>query len=279
MAIPDNLIEYLHANSNYFQKSDALISKYILNKRDLILKMTVTEVAEALNVSDATVIRFCQKIGYKGYYQMKISLAQSLKSPDNSNKIKQSSMDPISYVTDIVIENINSTGSKLDVNILKSVAQVINKAQCVYFFAVGNSYPIAFDAAYKLSRIGIKTFISSSSEMQISNAYFLDEKSVAFGISHSGSSKTVLNIFEIAKSQGATTVLLSNYEKSPLARLSDYILETRAYKEYFFDSGLVTRICAMYYIDVLFFTILTQNNEDYAKIFEEKEMSMSDFTV
>jgi DNA-binding MurR/RpiR family transcriptional regulator len=121
--------------------------------------------------------------------------------------------------------------------------------------------------------------VSNSPEYQIANAYFLNNKSVAFGVSHSGASKTVLKTFEIAKSKGAPVILLSNYEKSPLAQLTDINLTTRSYKEYFLDADLVTRICGMYLIDVLFFTILIQKNKDYSKLFQEEEESMSEFTL
>jgi RpiR family transcriptional regulator, carbohydrate utilization regulator len=279
MGSPINLIDYLNTNIMDFQKSDAVIAKFILRCPGKVLKTTVTELAEEMGLSDATVIRFCQKIGFKGYYQMKIVLAQSLKG-ESDNGIKQGLKgNPVSYVSGIVLENISETMKGLDLETLSNAARLINSADCVHFFAAGNSYAIAFDAAYKLSRIGIKTFVSSSPEFQISNAYFLGEKSVAFGVSHSGGSKVVLNAFELAREKGASVILLSNYEKSPLASLADIKLVTRAYKEYFLDSGLVTRICGMYVIDVLFFTILAQRNEDYARLFQDKENSMSDFTV
>jgi DNA-binding MurR/RpiR family transcriptional regulator len=276
---PADLIDFLHANSNVFQNSDSIIARFVLKHGKKVVKMTVTELAEKLNLSDATIIRFCQKIGFKGYYQMKIVLAQSLRENIGDSPAGDTVKDPISYVSDIVLDNIRETRKKLDSALIDRAVELINHAETVFFFAVGNSYPIAFDAAYKLSRIGIHTFVSNSVEYQISNAYFLDKKSIAFGISHSGASRTVLKTFEIAKSKGAPIILLSNYEKSPLSQLADVNLTTRAYKEYFLDADLVTRICGMYLIDVLFFTILTRKNKDYSRLFQEKEESMSEFTV
>jgi DNA-binding MurR/RpiR family transcriptional regulator len=276
---PADLIEYLHSHSKNFQNSDGLIAGFILKHSKKVLKMTVTEMAEKVQVSDATIIRFCQKIGFKGYYQMKIVLAQSIRETPGNDQAGDSVQEPISYVSNIVLDNIRETKKRLDAALINKAAELINRAESVYFFAMGNSYPIAFDAAYKLSRIGIHTFVSNSPEYQISSAYFLNERSVAFGVSHSGASKTVLKIFEIAKSKGAPVILLSNYEKSPLAQLADINLTTRSYREYFLDADLVTRICGMYLIDVLFFAVLIQRNKGYSKLFQEEEESMSEFTL
>ncbi|MDR1618995.1 MAG: MurR/RpiR family transcriptional regulator [Treponema sp.] len=276
---PADLIDYLHANGNSFQNSDSVIARFILKYGKKVVKMTVTELAEKLDLSDATIIRFCQKIGFKGYYQMKIVLAQSLGEYRDGGSTGGNVKDPISFVSDIVLDNIGETRKKLDGALIDRAAKLIGRAENVFFFAVGNSYPIAFDAAYKLSRIGVRTFVSNSVEYQISNAWFLNKKSIAFGISHSGASKTVLKTFEIAKSRGAPVILLSNYEKSPLSRIADINLTTRAYREYFLDAGLVTRICEMYLMDVLFLTVLIRKNSDYSRLFQEKEESMSEFTV
>ncbi|MDR2028832.1 MAG: MurR/RpiR family transcriptional regulator [Treponema sp.] len=280
MAYPSNLPDYLAAHSDSFQKSDLLIARFILEEGRAVLKMTVTEFAERIGVSDATIIRFCQKIGFKGYYQMKIVLAQSLRDrEDGENPPEDQGRNPLSYVSGIVLDNIRETEKKLDPGVINAAAELINRAERVCFYAAGNSYPVALDAAYKLSRIGIQTFVSDLAEYQISNAYFLDKKSVAFGISHSGGSRAVLTAFEIAKAREAPIVLVSNHEKSPLALLADIRLVTGAHKEYFRDAGLVTRICTMYLIDVLFFTILTQKNRDYAGLFREGEEKMSDLTL
>ncbi|MDR1900282.1 MAG: MurR/RpiR family transcriptional regulator [Treponema sp.] len=284
MEYPANLIDYLRANSGSFQKSDLLIARFITEQGGQVLKMTVTEFAEKIGVSDATIIRFCQKIGFKGYYQAKIVLAQSLRENaagggEGESPAQDHRHDPVSHVSDVVLKNIRETEKNLDPAVIDAAASLINQAARVCFYAVGNSYPIALDAAYKLSRAGIPTFASDMAEYQISNAHLLDSASVAFGISHSGGSRTVLKAFEIAKTRGAPVILLSNHEKSPLAKLADITLITRAYGEYFLDAGLITRICGMYLVDILFFAVLIKKNGNYAKLFHEEEKDMADFTL
>ncbi len=61
--------------------SEKKVANYILNNYMYILDYTVTELAEKAGISDATVVRFCRSVGYKGYQDLKISLAQDMMSP------------------------------------------------------------------------------------------------------------------------------------------------------------------------------------------------------
>jgi DNA-binding MurR/RpiR family transcriptional regulator len=81
----------------------------------------------------------------------------------------------------------------------------------------------------------------------------MTDQDVALAISHSGSSKLILTCLDIAKKQGAKNDLHDHFVKSPVGKLSDYHITTAAHEYIFFDDSVITRICEMAVVDMLFF--------------------------
>ena len=69
----------------YSQLSDKekMVANYILDHPNKIIHSTISQIAENLEIADATVFRFCKRIGFKGYQAMKIALASEIASPMN----------------------------------------------------------------------------------------------------------------------------------------------------------------------------------------------------
>ena len=256
------------------------VADYILKHGEDVTKITVTELAERSQVSDATVVRFCQKIGYKGFYQMKIALAQDIVHPmsEFQPSISQDNIgESIQNIFRLTIRNLQETAYSIQSEDVRDCVQLIHQCQSLYLFAAGNSYPIATDAAYKFTKIGIPTVHSPTPEMQVSSAHLMTERDVALAISHSGGSKQVLTCLETAKGQGAKTICITNFVKSPVGKFSDYHINTSAHDNVFYDDSVITRICEMAVIDTLFFLLADVRHNDSLDRFERTEFALSDY--
>lgn len=258
------------------------VADYILAYGEDVTKYTITELAEKSGVSDATVVRFCQKIGYKGFYQMKIALAQDVVHPMSSfnptisyNTIAES----VQQIFRLTINNLQETAFSIHSGDIEQCVQFINTCQTLYIFAAGNSCPIAADAAYKFTKIGIRVMNSNAPEMQMSSAHLITEQDVALGISHSGSSKLVLACMEIAKEQKAKTICITNFITSPIGKISDYHLTTNAHDTVFHDDSVITRICEMAVIDTLFFLLADLRIHDSLERFKRTEEALADYRL
>ena len=191
------------------------IAKYILNNPKEVVDMTVSELAETSDVSIASVSRFCRKVGLKGFAQLKISLAQELvdthKSGEVSNEI---SLEDIPQSLQNILANkiteLKQTVNLINTDEFKEVLECIKDASRVQVVAVGNTIPVAIDAAFKFNELGIPTTAGTIWETQLSYSFTLGKGDVLIAISNSGESDKVLEAVKIANHNKAMTIGITN---------------------------------------------------------------------
>jgi len=129
-----------------------------------------------------------------------------------------------------------------------------------------------------LPQIGIASVANTIWENQLAFAYTLTEEDIVIAISSSGSSKRLLTLIDIANKRHATTICITNHEKSPLANKSKYQINTATREKLFFDEFSFTRVSAMVVIEILFLLLITEKRDAYSWI-SEHEQSMADDKV
>ena len=117
---------------NSFTKSEERIVEYLKNNLLAIIYMSITELAEAINVGETTIIRFCKKIGFKGFHEFKISLAQdNIEVTENQDSITLSDK-----IYDNIIEVLRNSKQLIDQQKVIEAVTLMNKARKVYFVAM-----------------------------------------------------------------------------------------------------------------------------------------------
>ncbi|MEA3485772.1 MAG: MurR/RpiR family transcriptional regulator [Candidatus Aerophobetes bacterium] len=233
---------------------------YILAHPEETIGLSITEVAENSSVSEATVVRVSQLIGYQGFQELKIVLAKDLGSffAEIPEKIKRG--DSVTEITAKVlqmnIQAIRDTLDVLDVEEVEKAIKAISNARRVDFYGVGASGFVALDAQNKFLRINIESMAFTDPHSQAVSAALLTKRDVAVGISHSGSTKDIADSLFLAKSAGATTICITNYARSPVAKISDIKLYTASKEATFRSGAIASRIAQLSVIDVLFMGIL-----------------------
>lgn len=235
--------------------SEKKVADYILENYMRVLNYTVMELAEKADVSDATVVRFCRSVGYKGFQDLKINLAQDAIVPykhlNNSLEEEDTPEQIVSKVVRSEIETLEETLHILDVQELESAAKAIKNAKRVVFFGAGGSAMVAHDALHKLLKIGIRCIVEEDADIQAMESALLEDGDVAIGISHSGTNKGVLDCLRNAKANGAITIGLTTYGKSPLQRMCDHVLMTSTKETVFKSESVTARIAQLAVIDSL----------------------------
>lgn len=237
-------------------EAEKRIAKLLLENPKEIIHYSITELAEKSNVSEATVVRFSRKLGFKGYQELKIIFAQEMVSPLQSIHEEVKEDDEIPEVLDKVfqsiIETLGHTKQVLDLKQLEKAAEAILRARKVLVFGLGNSSSVAMDAQHKFLRTGIECSAYADSHMQAIVASHLLPEDVAIGISHSGSSRDIVETLQIAKECGATTICITNYGKSPILKYSDICLFTASQETRYRILALASRIAQLGIIDALY---------------------------
>lgn len=259
------------------------IADYILNNPENIIHNTINEVAEDLNVADATVFRFCKRIGFKGYQAMKIALASEIINPIQQIHEEILENDDEKTISEKAfqsnIRTLENTLHILDQASIKKAIEFLLKADRVEFYGTGGSSVIAMDGFHKFVRTGIKAFAFIDSHFQLMSASQLTEKDAAIAISHSGTNKDTISILKTAKKNGAKTIAITSYPKSPIAQIADVALYTSSDEIEFRSEALSSRIAQLSLIDALYVNIMVANKEASRQSLEKVRDAISETRI
>ncbi|PIK31718.1 RpiR family transcriptional regulator, partial [Bacillus siamensis] len=214
--------------------------------------------AEKTKSSEATIFRLCKRLGFSGYQDLKIALAQEIvqepvqhiheeMSPDDDTEVI------IQKVFRANISGLTDTFQLLDPADVEKAVEMIHGADRIEFYGNGGSGLIATDAYHKFMRTGINCIAHTDSHFQAMSAGLLGPGSAVIGISHSGSNKDVLDAVKTAKSLGAGTIGITSYQKSPLTQISDVVLYTSTRETAFRTEAMSARLAQLTVIDTLYF--------------------------
>lgn len=272
-----SVLDIICASLDSFFKSERKIGTYIIQHTAEVVDMTVGELAQACRVSDASVSRFCKKINMKGFHHLKITLAKEIsekgiEEEEVSNHISVNDIEQsLKNILANKVTEITQTVSMMDAKQLSEILNKLNMARTVQFFAVGNTIPVAIDGAFKLNQIGIPAVSGTIWETQIGYTYNMTAEDVVIAISNSGESTAVLRALEAAKSAGATTLSITNSEKSSAAQLSDYHITTATREKLFLDGYCFSRVSATTVIEILYLFLTSMRKDAYKSIVRHEQ--------
>ena len=166
---------------------------------------------------------------------------------------------------------ITQTVSMMDIKQLHEILDKLNTAKTVQFFAVGNTIPVAIDGAFKLNQIGVPAVSGTIWETQIGYTYNMTADDVVIAISNSGESTAVLRALEAARSAGATTISITNSEKSSAAQLSDYHITTATREKLFLDGYCFSRVSATTMIEILYLFLTSMRKNAYKSVVRHEQ--------
>jgi RpiR family transcriptional regulator, carbohydrate utilization regulator len=231
------------------------IADFFTEHATAVVNMSVTEVAERCEASDGSVVTFCQQLGARGFQQMKIALARDLVAPVQFIHEDLTVEDDLETVAKKIfhsgVEAIQDTLKALSIGELSRAIAAIRAAHRVEVFGIGSAAPIAEDANYRLLRIGIDSRVSVDSHVQAIAGSRCTSQSTTLTISHSGSTQETLEATRLAKEAGATTIVVTNFGRSPLLQHADIVLHTLARETQFRSEAMTSRIAQLAVIDTL----------------------------
>lgn len=256
------------------------VADYLMNHQEKAIEMSVSELAAACEASQATIVRFCKKIGCNGYHHLKIKMAKEMREQDDHEFSNEISIDNIEQslmnIMASKMEELKETLSSIDGKMLREIIDLILNAKVVEFTAMGNTIPIALDGSYKFNQLGIPAVGSTIWETQEAYARTMRKGDVMIAVSASGASRHLLNMANISKENGVKVVAITNQAKSPLAEASDYTLVTATREQVFHDQVSFTRMAAMAVIDSLFLLLFSTKWDSFKNLTEHEQSVAED---
>lgn len=237
-------------------RSEAAVAEYILNNSDDVINLSVSALADLCGVSEPTVIRACRTIGFSGYQALKIALIKSAENVIEFSGEEVTAEDDmrrsVQKVFGAANDAVNLTRDSLDIAAMEKAAELLLNAKRILIFGVGGSAAVAADVQHKFLRLGFNAQALSDLNMQAISAAYAGEGDVVFAISHSGSSKVVVDNASLAAENGAKVISLSSIGKSPLTEVADVSLFTAANETRYRIVAISSRIAELTIIDALY---------------------------
>ncbi len=233
-------------------RAEKRVADYVLEHPREVVELNIAEVARRSETSDATVIRMCRHVGYEGFYQMKISLAADLLGKKRDEKEQGNGIDKF---FEILSRNINDVAKNIDQETVNKCVDILANAKMVYLTAWGNTGEIAADFAHRLTRLGIRSFVSDVPEYTIRSLGLVEKGDVLVAISHSGESTHVIQALQLAKEVGAETILITDASQSDAAREAQHVLCTDSKEHLFKDLGGASHMMELMMVDVLLYLL------------------------
>lgn len=250
------LILKLQELQHTLTKSEQRVTNFIIENPEQVINLSVAALAEQVRVSDPTVVRACQKLGFSGYQDLKVTLAQSIVTPlQNINEEIQPGDDVqkmVGKVFNSTIHTLQYTYETLDTAAIEQAAKYLMGARRIAIFGVGASGAIASDLQHKLQRLNLNAQAYVDPHLQAMSAAYLTEADVVLAISHSGSSRVVVDNVRIARENGAKVISLTNIGRSPLSKLADVSLFTASQETKFRILAISSRIAELTILDCIY---------------------------
>lgn len=261
---------------NEMGKAEKRIADWLFENPDAILSLSIVELAEKCKCSEATIVRFSKRLGLSGYQELKISLASESGTSTVNTSINEndSAYDMFQKVCNDIYCSLELTKKSLKGESIALAAEKICSANKIVIFGLGNSASVATDASHKFLRAGLNAVAYSDNHMQVIAGSHLGENDVAIAISHSGSSKDIVEALKIAKEHGATTIAITNRGKSPILKYADIVLATSSTETEYNILALNSRIAQLTIIDALYFYVVYNQSHKALQSIKETEHSL-----
>lgn len=260
-------------------KAEKKVADAVLNSPDDALMATVTDLAERAGVGETSVIRFCRKLGFRGYHEFKLSIAQDLVNvPSYSNEEIKPDDDVLTIARKITAKNEMMLKNTLDLVNAEQLKQAVERmlaADKIYVYGVGSSGITALDLHYRLMRIGMNVEAHRDSHIIAMSASLAKSSELVFGISTSGSTKDLVDPLKIAKANGAATICLTSHMRSPITAHADTVLLVPSREMPTEGGSLSTKIMQIHLLDILC-TLLKLAKANSKNALEKTALSVAD---
>lgn len=272
--------EIIRGRMHLLTNTEMKVANYVLDNYEEVLNANITELAENAGVSDASVVRFCKSLGYKGYQDFKISAARDVLPRDRHfNPSLEQGDDPETICKKIFTSEVNvlnQTLASLEMNVVYQAAESIKAAGRLIFFGSGGSLLVGKDAQHKFMKIGVRAYVYDDIDMQLMSSSLMEEGDVAFCVSHSGSNYNVLKCMKNAQENGAVAIALVGQGKTPISKRADIVLYTASEETMFQSESVSTRIAQLAIVDALVAIVAFEDYENSYNAIQETRRATSE---
>ena len=262
------LISIIQSRYPKMSKGQKLIAQYIIKNYDKVAFMTASKLGDTVGVSESTVVRFANALGYSGYPKLQDALQELIKNKLTTvQRVKMSNEDYsddtaiLSKVLKSDIDNIRGTLDEIDPKAFKNASEEILKARKIYVLGMRSSHVIAQYLGFYLDLI-------------LDNVQVL-RMDIVIAFSFPRYSKKSYQVVDYAKNKGAHIISITDSYFAPVACLSDNTLLVKSNMASFVDS----LVPAMTVANAMAISVGMKEKEEITKYFDDLEQIWKKYSV
>jgi len=244
------------------RNSEKKVAKCVLAVPAAVVNSSITQLAVKAGSSEPTVIRFCRRLGLGGYMELRLNLARDLPSAQYIFE-NVAATDSLAEIAGKILnahrEAIANTLNKLNLDDLEAAVTALRSARRIEFYGMGGSAIVARDAHHKFFRLGIACVVYDDPHMQVMSAALLCPEDVVVAVSHTGSTKDIIESAKVARKAGAKIVGILGSENAPLLKFCDIALSVHSQEAALRLAPMTSRLVQLAIVDVLFVTVAMQD--------------------
>lgn len=252
-------------SGQYFQltNSEKKVADYVLSHRIDTQYMSISELAEECEVADATISRFCRRLGLGGYNAFKLELAKASMAAHSGSVtehevVPEQAEGPTAFETMCRLrlqENISAleqTMKLLSAEQLHQAAELLHAAQRVVCMGQGSSMVLAEEAWTLFSTISPKFTFIADSHLQLNSVALMSKEDVVLFFSYSGSTRELQDVLAVSRPMGVKVILVSRFPKSPGGQQADLVLQCGSNEGPLQVGSATARMAQLFVLDLLF---------------------------
>lgn len=277
------LISIIQSRYPKMSKGQKLIAQYIIKNYDKVAFMTASKLGDTVGVSESTVVRFANALGYSGYPKLQDALQELIKNKLTTvQRVKMSNEDYsddtaiLSKVLKSDIDNIKATSEDIDEKAFEEASNKILKSRKIYILGMRSSFTVAQYLAFYLNvildNVQLIRIDMGDPYQQIVR---MNEDDILIVFSFPRYSKQSHQVAKYAKSKGAYIVSITDSAFAPIASLSDNILLAKSNMASFVDS----LVAPMSVANALIISVAMKETDDIKKYFHDLEQIWEQYVV
>lgn len=278
-----DISERIRAIYSTLSKGQKKIANAVLNDYDKVAYLTAAKLGNLVGVSESTVVRFADELGFEGYSQFQLAVQELVRiklTPNQRIEITKQRIgrgDVIDNVMESDINKIKYTLERLDRRAFVEAVDSIISARTIYITGARSSEPIARHLSYNLSLIfdNVKFIVPTSSSEVFEQMYSINEEDVVIAFSFPRYSSKMINGIKFATQKNAKVVVFTDSDVSPLVEYSDCVLIAQSDMASFMDS----LVAPLSIINAIIIEITARREKEITERFDALEKLWDEYEV
>lgn len=248
------LLARIRIASTALSRAERQVAEFLLHKPHDALEMSIRVLAQTCDVSEPTVARFAQSLGFDGFKTFKMAFAKSLATgiPYLHLDVNQADhvRDVLPKVFDRTIATLMEARNCANLANFEAAVNLLARARRIECYGLGYSGALAVDAQLKFFRFGIPTTVFCDGHLQAQSASLLNSDCLVVAFSRTGRTRDLIRSVELAKNAGAKILVLCA-SGAPLAELADVHISVDVEEDPDIYTPMTSRLAHLTYIDAL----------------------------